>query len=166
MITHSSILAWEIPWTEETGGSWVCKRVSHDLATKVQSHWFPCYPRTWLDMLPHLGFCTSCFLSFRVSLPQIIQRICFLSLLTFMKPYCEVFSNILTHFVSYYFLPSPCLVPHPWLLYMTSSVFSYLYIVCFSLLPLSLNGNFPGGICTFFVLITVLPHTLSSVTCI
>ena len=37
MATHSSILAWEIPWTEELGvlqsmGSQ--KRVGHDLATK------------------------------------------------------------------------------------------------------------------------------------
>ena len=29
--THSSILAWEIPWTEEPG-----KRVGHDLASKQQ----------------------------------------------------------------------------------------------------------------------------------
>jgi len=36
MATHSSILAWEIPWTEEPGGlsSWGSKRVGHNLATK------------------------------------------------------------------------------------------------------------------------------------
>ena len=36
MATHSSALAWEIPWTEEHGGlysPWVCKRVRHDFAT-------------------------------------------------------------------------------------------------------------------------------------
>ena len=34
MATHSSILAWEIPWTEEPGGlqSTGCKRVKYDLA--------------------------------------------------------------------------------------------------------------------------------------
>ena len=34
--THSSILAWEIPWTEEPGGgqSMGCKRVGHNLATE------------------------------------------------------------------------------------------------------------------------------------
>ena len=34
--THSRILAWEIPWTEEPGGlqSVVSQRVRHDLATK------------------------------------------------------------------------------------------------------------------------------------
>ena len=35
MITHSRILAWEIPWTEEPGGlysPWGCKRVRHDRA--------------------------------------------------------------------------------------------------------------------------------------
>ena len=36
MTTHSSILAWEILWTEEPGGlqSTVLPRVRHDLATK------------------------------------------------------------------------------------------------------------------------------------
>ena len=36
MATHSSILAWEIPWTEELGGlqSMESHRVGHDLATK------------------------------------------------------------------------------------------------------------------------------------
>ena len=44
MATHSSILAWETPWTEEPGGlqsrGW--KRVGHDLATEqqlCQSRW-------------------------------------------------------------------------------------------------------------------------------
>ena len=38
MATHSNILAWEIPWTEETGGlqSMGCRRVRHNLATKQQ----------------------------------------------------------------------------------------------------------------------------------
>ena len=32
MATHSSILAWRIPWTEEPGGysPWGCKRIGHD----------------------------------------------------------------------------------------------------------------------------------------
>ena len=36
MATHSSILAWEIQWTEKPGGysSWDRKIVKHDLATK------------------------------------------------------------------------------------------------------------------------------------
>ena len=33
MATHSGILAWKIPWTEEPGGLWVT-RVIHNLATK------------------------------------------------------------------------------------------------------------------------------------
>ena len=38
MATHSSILAWEIPWTEEPGGlpSLGLQRVRHDLATKQE----------------------------------------------------------------------------------------------------------------------------------
>ena len=38
MATHSSILAWRIPWTEEPGGlqSMGSQRVGHDLATEQQ----------------------------------------------------------------------------------------------------------------------------------
>jgi len=38
MATHSSILAWEIPWTEEPGGLRTIgsQRVGHDLATKQE----------------------------------------------------------------------------------------------------------------------------------
>ena len=38
MFTHSSILAWGIPWTEEPGGlqSMGLQGVGHDLATKQQ----------------------------------------------------------------------------------------------------------------------------------
>ena len=40
MATHSSILAWEIPWTEELGRvqSMALQRVGHNLATKQQQH--------------------------------------------------------------------------------------------------------------------------------
>ena len=36
MATHSSILAWRIPWTEEPGGleSMGSQRIRHDLATE------------------------------------------------------------------------------------------------------------------------------------
>ena len=35
MVTHSSVLAWRIPWTEELGGlqSMGSQRVGHDYAT-------------------------------------------------------------------------------------------------------------------------------------
>ena len=38
MATDTSILAWEIPWTEEPGSCspWGHKRVGHDLVTKQQ----------------------------------------------------------------------------------------------------------------------------------
>ena len=38
MATHSSILAWEVPWTEEPGGleSMESQRVEHALATKEE----------------------------------------------------------------------------------------------------------------------------------
>ena len=38
MATHSSVLAWEIPWTEDRGAWWAVvhgvTRVGHDLVTK------------------------------------------------------------------------------------------------------------------------------------
>ena len=39
MVTHSSFLAWRIPWTEEPGGlqSMGSKRVRHDRATNTFS---------------------------------------------------------------------------------------------------------------------------------
>ena len=37
MATHSSILVWEIPWTEEPGGlQYMVSQKKHDLATKQQ----------------------------------------------------------------------------------------------------------------------------------
>ena len=40
MATHSSILAWDISWTEDPGGlqSMGSQRLGHDLATKQQHH--------------------------------------------------------------------------------------------------------------------------------
>ena len=42
MAIHSSILAWEIPWTEEPDGlqSMGLQRVGQDLATEEQQHIF------------------------------------------------------------------------------------------------------------------------------
>ena len=38
MATHSSIFAWEIPWTEEPGSysPWSHKRAGHNLASRQQ----------------------------------------------------------------------------------------------------------------------------------
>ena len=42
--THSSILAWRIPWTEEPGGlpSTGLQRVKHNLATEPPPRHYPC----------------------------------------------------------------------------------------------------------------------------
>jgi len=46
MATHSSILAWEIPWTEEPGGlqSMESQRVGPNLGTKQQQSGNRCNP--------------------------------------------------------------------------------------------------------------------------
>ena len=74
MTTHSSILAWEISWTEEPGGlqSLSSERVGHNLVTNQQlpsviSHTpvifsiltLPFHFLNTLSSLPSLGFCTS-----------------------------------------------------------------------------------------------------------
>ena len=40
MATHPSILAWEMPWTEERGGlqTMELQRVKHNLVTKQNKH--------------------------------------------------------------------------------------------------------------------------------
>ena len=54
MVTHSSILAWKIPWIEEPGGlqSMGSQRIRHDLATKQQQ-----------QVNPHILSCLFAFLS-------------------------------------------------------------------------------------------------------
>ena len=58
MATHSSVLAWEIPGTEEAGGllSMGSQRVRYDLATKPQP---PYYYHSALSI-----FLESCFQKF------------------------------------------------------------------------------------------------------
>ena len=45
MATHSSIVAWRIPWTEEPGGLWAMgsQRVRHDWATRHGPQWSPAH---------------------------------------------------------------------------------------------------------------------------
>ena len=60
MATHSSLLSWEIPWTEEPGrgpSPWGCKRIKHDLVTKQQQvsimdmEIFPTCPHKHIGMI-------------------------------------------------------------------------------------------------------------------
>ena len=48
MATHSSILAWRFPWTEETGGLWFIEsqRVGHDWSDLPHRHTHP-QERSW-----------------------------------------------------------------------------------------------------------------------
>ena len=48
MATHSSILAWEIPWIEEPVGS---QRVGHDLVTKQQQR----FKISWKEIDNHVN---------------------------------------------------------------------------------------------------------------
>ena len=56
MATHSSILAWRIPWTEEPGGleSMVSKAFGHNLVTK-QEQQYSTYICTPSSLLIHLS---------------------------------------------------------------------------------------------------------------
>ena len=56
MATHSSTLAWKIPWTEEPGGSQSMgsQRVGHDWATSL--HFQSCLSLALLQLSYNLGF--------------------------------------------------------------------------------------------------------------
>ena len=60
MATHSSILAWEIPWIEEPAGlkSMRSKRVRHNLATKQH--------QTALHLSENLAYLLFCFKTIRM----------------------------------------------------------------------------------------------------
>ena len=64
MATHSNILAWRIPWTEELGGlqSMVSQRVEHDLATFTCTHSLSVGPQLVLGppCLITMEFCLLC----------------------------------------------------------------------------------------------------------
>ena len=54
LATHSSILAWRIPWTEEPGGPWGCKelgtseRLDEMMASPAGGTFIPSWTRTLL----------------------------------------------------------------------------------------------------------------------
>ena len=56
MPTHSSTLAWKIPWTEEPGGllSMGSRRVGHDRATSLSLFTFMHWRRKWQPTLAFL----------------------------------------------------------------------------------------------------------------
>ena len=56
MAMHSSILTWEIPWTEDPGGlqSMLSQRAGHDLVTKQQQQ-IPSSEPQYLPKAPPLN---------------------------------------------------------------------------------------------------------------
>ena len=61
MATHSSVLIWEIPWTEEPDRLWSMgsQRVRLDLATKWQQQWYSVL-HTHTHTHTHTGFVCFC----------------------------------------------------------------------------------------------------------
>ena len=49
MATHSSTLAWKVPWMEEPGGLWSTRSLParHDCATSLSLFTFPHWRRKW-----------------------------------------------------------------------------------------------------------------------
>ena len=63
LATHSSILAWRIPWTEEPGGlqSMGSQRVKHDCATNTYIHNLRSWQRTnWVHRWTQEGLVMNC----------------------------------------------------------------------------------------------------------
>ena len=78
MATHSSVLAWRIPWTEEPGGlqSMGSQRVRYDWATKQQQEYFV---ESNVLLIPIISSFTKpihkgCFLSCLVSNTKVASR--------------------------------------------------------------------------------------------
>ena len=71
MATHSSILAWETPWTDEPGGlqSIGSQRVGYDLATKQQFQ-----ISVLKEYILHCDVCNQ--LKFQVGIEGIHKRMC------------------------------------------------------------------------------------------
>ena len=65
MATHTSILAWEIPWTEEPGGlqSVGLQRIRHDLATQQQQQPLIIY---YVGIMISIIFCSFLLISSQV----------------------------------------------------------------------------------------------------
>ena len=61
MATHSSILAWKIPWTEESGRleSMESQRIGHDLVTEY-AHNIPLYVYVYVYMYICICYCSCC----------------------------------------------------------------------------------------------------------
>ena len=61
MATHSSILAWRIPWTEEPGRLQFMglQRVRHDWVTSLSLSWGSCIASRFLTFLPAFGLLMS-----------------------------------------------------------------------------------------------------------
>ena len=95
MVTHSSILTWRIPWTEEPGGLWSMglQRIGHDRATSLSLSFM-----TYLLSNPMVNFSPSIFhqLSalFEAVNYHLIHNNTMLSHLFFLLPYFCTFSLI------------------------------------------------------------------------
>ena len=74
MATHSSILAWEIPWTEEPGElqSMGSQRVEHDLANKQQQQQFSSVAQASLTLCDPMDCSMPGLLAHR-QLPELTQ---------------------------------------------------------------------------------------------
>ena len=68
MVTLSSILAWEIPWTEEPVGysPWGSQRVGHDLVTKQRQQQQQCFYKRTLNYYIYLCLWLSHLLDFEL----------------------------------------------------------------------------------------------------
>ena len=62
MATHPSILVWEIPWTEESGGlqSMGLQRAGHDLVTKTNRKYKNNTSFRMVDSAAQLGYQSIC----------------------------------------------------------------------------------------------------------
>ena len=107
MTTHSSILAWEIPWTEEPGKSMGSQRVRHDWVTNTFTFASnACCPFCYLNSIYFSKFTSS---------PTFLMK---LSLITHLLIRSSFPLHVLFHTTFIFFLP--CVLIPPLQLYLHS----------------------------------------------
>ena len=86
MVTHSSVLAWEILWTEEPCGYslWGHKRVGHDLANKPP-------PVCWVVAVLNCGFVCTSLMTNETDMHMLICHLCILFFDTVCSSHLPIF---------------------------------------------------------------------------
>ena len=133
MATHSSILVWKIPWTEQPGG---LQSVESQSQTRLSTH-TPVYWDTFLRLIYVLQ--TDCiFFSPSCSMQQVIIYICFIHSNVYMSILVSQFIPLFPHWCVYIY--SLCVCIYFWFanrfictIFSKFHIYTLMQDICFSL---------------------------------